>query len=179
MLIQNTSFNELMVESLSNGEHLPTLRKYLKEGMKQNTTKLILEIKKTQSQERTLHLTRKAVNLVKEMNAEKWVEYITFNYEAGKLVRKLDPNAKIAYLKGDVSPSQAKKDGYTGLDYNIKIYKQNPNWILEAHELGMSINVWTVNTEEDMKYMIDQNADYITTNEPELLLQLLKEEKLD
>jgi len=175
MLIENTPYNELVTEKLSNGEKLPTLRDYLKEGMKQNTTKLILEIKKAESQEKTLDLTRRAVKVVKEMKAEKWVDYITFDYEAGKLVHELDSNAEIAYLKGDVSPAQAKKDGYTGLDYHFSKYKENPQWIPEAHKLGMSINGWTVNTIEDMKYMIGQNAEYITTNEPELLLQLIKD----
>lgn len=92
-------------------------------------------------------------------------------------MHELDPNAEIAYLNGDVSPEQAKKDGYTGLDYHFSKYRDNPQWIPEAHKLGMSINAWTVNTEDDMKYMIDQNAEYITTNEPELLFQLLDNEK--
>lgn len=177
MLIQDTPYKELMIEKLSNGEQLPTLRAYLKEGLKQNTTKLILEIKKTKSPKRTLTLTRMVVNLGKEINAEKWVDYITFNYETGKLVHELNPNAKIAYLKGDVSPSQAKKDGYTGLDYNINRYRKNPEWIPEARTLGMSINAWTVNSKGDMIYMMDQNAEYITTNEPELLLQFLTDKK--
>lgn len=177
MVIGNSPYKDLISEKLFNGEKLPTVREYLKEGLKQKTTKLILEIKKAGSPERTLELTRMAVKLVKEMNAGKWVDYITFDYEAGKLVHQLDPEAEIAYLNGDVSPSQAKKDGYTGLDYHFSKYKENPEWIPEAQKLGMSINVWTVNSEEDMRYMIGQNAEYITTDEPELLLRLLTREK--
>ncbi len=177
MRIEKTPYSKLVTEKLSNGEKLPTLREYLAEGLNQQTTKLILEIKKADSQERTLELTRKAVALVKEMNAENWVDYITFDYEAGKLVHKLAPNAEIAYLTGDVSPAQAKKDGYTGLDYNFSKYRENPEWIPQAHKLGMTINAWTVNSEEDMKYMIDQGAEFITTNEPELLLRLVGDEK--
>ncbi len=177
MLIEKTSYSNLEKIKLPNGEKLPTLREYLKEGMKQKTTKMVLEIKKAEDQKRTLELTRRAVDMVKEMNAEKWVDYITFDYEAGKLVHKLAPNAEIAYLNGDVAPAQAKKDGYTGLDYHFSKYKDNPNWIPEAHKIGMSINAWTVNTEEDMRYLIDQKAEFITTNEPELLLQLLTDAK--
>lgn len=177
MRIEKTPYSELVSKKLPNGEKLPTLREYLVEGLKQSTTKLILEIKKADSQERTLELTRHAVALVKKMNAEKWVDYITFDYEAGKLVHQLAPKAEIAYLNGDVRPAQAKKDGFTGLDYNFSKYKENPQWISVAHKLGMSINAWTVNSEEDMRYMIDQNAEFITTNEPELLLQLLSDEK--
>lgn len=177
MVIGNTTYNKLITEKLPNGEKLPTLREYLEEGLKQNTTKLILEIKKSISKERTLDLTRKAVATVKDMNAENWVEYITFDYDAGKLVHELAPNAEVAYLNGDVSPARAKKDGYTGLDYHFSKYKANPQWIPEAHKLGMSINAWTVNSEEDMRYMIDQNAEFITTNEPELLLELVDDEE--
>lgn len=177
MRIEKTPYRELISEDLSNGEKLPTLRDYLEEGLKQGSTKLILEIKKADSQERTLELTRKAVALVKELNAEKWVDYITFDYEAGKLVHQLAPDAEIAYLTGDVTPAQAKKDGYTGLDYHFTKYKENPQWIPQAHKLGMTINGWTVNSEEDMKFMIEQGAEFITTNEPELLLKLVSDEK--
>ncbi len=177
MLIEETTYGDLVKVKLPNGEKLPTLREYLAEGMKQKTTKLILEIKKAEDQERTLELTRDAVALVKKMNAEKWVDYITFDYEAGKLVHELAPNAEIAYLNGDVAPATAKADGYTGLDYHFSKYKENPDWISQAHNIGLSINAWTVNTEEDMKYLIDQNAEFITTNEPELLLQLLNNAK--
>lgn len=177
MLIEETTYGNLVKVKLPNGEKLPTLREYLAEGMKQKATKLILEIKKAEDHERTLELTRHAVALVKEMNAEKWVDYITFDYEAGKLVHELAPNAEIAYLNGDVAPAKAKADGYTGLDYHFSKYKENPDWISKAHSIGMSINAWTVNTEEDMKYLIDQNAEFITTNEPELLLQLLNNAK--
>ena len=177
MRIEKTSYSELETEKLSNGEKLPTLREYLEEGLKQRHTKLILEIKKADSQERTLELTREAVALVEEMNAENWVDYITFDYEAGKLVHKLAPKAEIAYLTGDVSPVKAKKDGYTGLDYHFSKYKENPQWIPQAHKLGMTINGWTVNSEEDMRYMIDQGAEFITTNEPELLLKITGHEK--
>ncbi len=176
MVIGETSFIELIKIKLPNGEKLPTLREYLQQGMKQKTTKLILEIKKAGTQERTLELTRRAVALVKEMNAENWIDYITFDYEAGKLVHELAPNAEIAYLTGDVAPTKAKQDGYTGLDYHFSKYKEYPEWIPEAHKIGMSINAWTVNSEEDMKYMIDQNAEFITTNEPELLLEIISHE---
>ncbi|ULT22178.1 hypothetical protein KUH03_22125 [Sphingobacterium sp. E70] len=38
----------------------------------------------------------------------------------------------------------------------------------------MKVNAWTVNTEEEMSNLIGQKIDFITTDEPELLLQVLK-----
>ena len=69
-----------------------------------------------------------------------------------------------------------KNVGYTGIDYKIDVYRANPEWIQEAHDEGLTINVWTVNKEEDMKEMLEKKVDFITTNEPERLLNMLSEE---
>jgi glycerophosphoryl diester phosphodiesterase len=66
-----------------------------------------------------------------------------------------------------------KKDGYTGIDYHFNVFKKNPTWIKEAHDVGLTVNVWTVNTEEGMLNLINQNVEFITTDEPEKLLSLL------
>ena len=172
--IESATYKELLVENLSNGEKIPTVREYLKEGTKQKNTKLIFEIKtSTKGKEQSLKLTRMSVDLVKELRAENWVEYICFDYDVGKLVHKLDPKAKVSYLKGDKTPAQVEKDGYTGLDYNYKAYIKHPTWIKEAQNLGLTVNAWTVNDGEEMKNLLAQKLDYITTNEPELLLDIL------
>lgn len=49
----------------------------------------------------------------------------------------------------------------------------HPEWIKEAHDNGMSVNVWTVNKTADLKKFIDLGVDAITTNEPLRLRKLL------
>ena len=44
----------------------------------------------------------------------------------------------------------------------------------QAKKLGLEVNVWTVDEEEDMRYFIDLGVDYITTDYPERLQALLK-----
>ena len=46
----------------------------------------------------------------------------------------------------------------------------------EAHTLGMTVNVWTVNSEADMKEMIDAGVDFITTDQPVLCKELVKKQ---
>ena len=41
--------------------------------------------------------------------------------------------------------------------------------VTSAHDLGMKVNVWTVNKREDIEKMIDLKVDYITTDEPLLV----------
>ena len=53
------------------------------------------------------------------------------------------------------------------------MFKAHPEWVRKAHSLGMSVNAWTVNKEEDIKKMIEVGVDAITTNEPLLVRDLL------
>lgn len=175
--IAKLTYQELLAKKHSNGESIPTLEAYLKEGMKQKHTKLILELKPSKiSPERDLHMTGKAVAMVKKLKAEAWVDYISFSYEILKHVKELQPKANVAYLNGDAPLEKLKADGFYGADYNLAVYKKG-EWFQKARELGLTINAWTVNTADDMNWFLDNKADFITTNEPELLLEVIKSRK--
>lgn len=172
--IETSTYEELLQKKLPNGENIPTVEEYLKEGLKQNTTKLVFEIKTSGvSKERSLELAGKSVQLVKELQAEKWVDYIAFDYDICLKVMELDPSANVAYLNGDKTPEALKEAGFFGLDYNINVMRKNPQWIKEAHDLGLTVNVWTVNKEEDMKWLLEEDVAFISTDEPELLFEII------
>jgi len=174
--IEKSTYAQLLEKKHPNGESIPTLEAYLREGMKQKKTKLIVEIKTSQiSPEHALAVTDKVYALVKKLKAQKWVEYICFSWEVGIRLHALDKKAKIAYLEGDKTPAEAKAAGYTGLDYHFSVYREHPTWIAEARKLGLSVNAWTVNDRAEMENLISQKVEYITTNEPELLFEVLKE----
>lgn len=175
--IAKLSYQELLAKKHSNGESIPTLEAYLKEGMKQKRTRLILELKPSKiSQERDLQMTTKAVAMVKNLKAETWVDYISFSYEILKHVKVLQPKANVAYLNGDASLEKLKADGFYGADYHLAVYKKG-EWFQKARELGLTLNVWTVNTADDMNWFLDNKVDFITTNEPELLFEVIKSRK--
>ena len=176
--IGTATYAELLTKKHPNGEAIPTAEAYLREGMKQQGTKLIYELKTSKlGKERTLHSADLAVELVKRLGAEEWVEYIAFDYDACKRIIERDPSAKVYYLNGDVAPAEAKKAGFAGLDYHFNVFKKNPTWIGEAHDHGLAINAWTVNTEEEMINLLDQNAEFITTDQPALLLDVIKKHR--
>ena len=102
--------------------------------------------------------------MVKSMKMEGQVEYIAFSNLVGTEIIRLDPNAKVAYLNGDKTPAELKELGYTGLDYHQKVLKNNKSWIREAHDLGLTVNVWTVNTIEKAYDLVNKlHVDMITT----------------
>jgi glycerophosphoryl diester phosphodiesterase len=178
MEIEISTYKELLTKKHENGEKLSTVEEYLKAGKKQKGTKLIFEIKPSKiSVERSIQVAEKSVLAVKKMKAEQWVDYITFSYEGGLKAIEMDPKANVAYLNGDKTPAELKEAGFFGFDYNINLLKKNPHWIKEAQELGLTVNAWTVNKPEDLKWFLDQNPDFITTDEPELLIKLMEEWK--
>lgn len=173
--IATATYAELLAKKHPNGEAIPTAEAYLREGMQQKRTKLIFELKTSKlGKERTLHAADLAVQLVKRLGAADWVEYIAFDYDACKRIVERDHHAKVYYLNGDVTPAQAKQDGFAGLDYHFTVFQKNPGWISEAHGLGLAINAWTVNTGEEMQRLLDQNVEFITTDLPALALGVVQ-----
>ena len=172
-VIHSTNFADLKQLKLSNGENMPGLEDYLTEGIKQNSTKLILELKPTINKERAIQSAGKVYEMVRSMKAQAWIDYISFDYNICLELMRLDPHARVAYLNGDKSPEQLAADKLWGLDYNQSVFQKYPGWIEQAKAKGLTINAWTVNDPKLLQWFLDQKIDFITTNEPELLLKMV------
>jgi glycerophosphoryl diester phosphodiesterase len=148
------------------------LEDYIKAGIQQNKTRLILEIKPSVvSKERAIALTHKVTRLVRSLKAQAWVDYISFDYEVCKELKKIAPYARVSYLKGDKSPEELRANQFYGLDYNQQVLQKQENWIKDAREKNLTVNVWTVNDPLLMDWFLEKQVDFITTNEPETLLK--------
>ena len=167
--IETAKWKQLKNLRLNNGEPLPTLDQMLECG-KSLKTRLIVEMKPHTSREQEQEAARKIVNMVKKKGLEDRVEYITFSCQGMKNLKALAPEGTpVYYLNGELSPSQLAEFGIAGIDYSIKVMREHPQWIDEAHSLGMKVNVWTVNSDRDMEWCINYGVDFITTNAPERL----------
>lgn len=166
LCIFETPFADLKDLKLSNGEKLSTLDDYLVAGKKLPDMQLILEIKPHRTKEAEDEAVRIVVGKVKQMQMEKQVEYISFSMNICEQLVKLTPESEIAYLRSDVAPKDLKAKGINGIDYYFKVLAEKPEWIVEAHQLGMKVNVWTVNDMDMVRQMIGRQVDYITTDYP-------------
>ena len=172
--VQKATYKEVKKVRLKNGEKVPTLKKYLKEG-KKGDIKLIFELKVHPAGEIENEAVRKSVEMVKKLNlSSNQVEFISFSLEACKQLAKLMPGYMVQYLNGKIPPKELKEMGIMGIDYHHSNFAQHPEWVKEAHDLGMIVNVWTVNKEDLMQKMIDLKVDYITTDAPETALKLIE-----
>ncbi|MBT1704759.1 glycerophosphodiester phosphodiesterase [Chryseosolibacter indicus] len=174
MPIETTTYNELLNKKYPNGESIATLEQFLSTITKQKKTRLVLDIKPSKvSKERSIITARKSYEMVTAKKAQKIVDYILFDYDACLALEKLDAKANIAYLLGDRSPEQAEKDGLWGIDYSYRVFEKNPNWVNDAQQRKLTVNVWTVNDQAMAQSYIDQKVDFITTDEPEMVLKMV------
>lgn len=171
--IQTSTYKALKKERLRNGEKIPTLEQYLDAG-KDLSCKLVLEIKKQMVQSHEDSLVRQCVDLVKSKGLTDRIVWISFSGKACELLHQLLPDAHIQYLLGDWDPKTIKAKGLSGIDYEQKVLALHPEWIKECHDLGLVVNVWTVNDLNTINQFIKAGVDFITTNAPVEGLKLAK-----
>lgn len=176
LFIEEHTYATLAKYKLENGETVPTLKEYILKGMENNkTTGLVCELKPSKTEGRNVLMAEIAVALVKELKAQEYISYyISFSYEILQKIIELNPKAKTQYLDGSKSPETLSKESISGLDYAVHILKKKPEWIQQSKDQKLKLNAWTANSEEDLDWLIANNFDYITTNEPELLFERLK-----
>lgn len=174
--VQNATLAELRKNKLSNGEELPLLSQFLEVLRTQNHTKLIVEIKPSQrGKEWALKTADAVVKEIKKYKASSQIEYISFDFEICRQVKKIAPDATVQYLNGDKDPDQIKNAGVSGIDYHFSVFQKNPQYLTRSHELGLVTNAWTVNDPAIMDWLIAHEIGFITTDEPELLADRLRQ----
>lgn len=172
--MEKSTLKEITSIVLPNGENIPTLDAYLRLVATKPNTRLILEMKSLSDLKREDLAAEKIIKALHKYNLLDRTDIIAFSINACLAFKKLMPDGRIFYLNGDLAPRSIKKLGLTGIDYSMSVLRKNPKWVEQAHKEGLEVNVWTVDTEEDMRYFIDLGVDYITTDYPERLQALLK-----
>lgn len=173
--MEKATAREIMQIVLPNGtENIPSLDQYLDLVASKPDTRLILEMKSLSDLNREDLAAEKIVRALRRHGVLERTDIIAFSINACLAFKKLLPETKIYYLNGDLPPKSIKKLGLAGIDYSMGALRRHPEWVKQAHDLGLEVNVWTVDSEEDMRYFIDLGVDYITTDYPERLQALLK-----
>ena len=171
--IENSTTDDLKNVRLSNGELIPTLRECLELIEKQDITKLIIEIKPHSTTTNENRAVVAVLELIKEMDIAGQVDYISFSQNICQRLIADNPKNRVAYLNGNLAPELLKSQGYWGLDYSSAILKANTGWISVAKGLGLTTNVWTVNSMPDFDQFISLGVDFITTDYPQTLKEYL------
>ena len=162
LVINKTPFKTLAAQLLNNGETRPSFDEYLKQAKKgSERTMLIVELKKQSSKAIEDELVDKALEAIKARGLydPAKVGFISFSMNICEKIAAEAPEFLNQYLNGDLSPAKVAEKGINGIDYQQMVLFLHPNWVKEAHDLGMSVNIWTVNDEKDMQHAIDLGVD--------------------
>lgn len=170
-VVQNTPSTVLTTLRLANGETMPTLDAYLA-AAKRTKVHLVLELKPHATPEAETAAAEATVKAVEAAKLTKRVTYITFSRHAMEELIRLAPKNDVLYLGGDISPEELEKLGAAGGDYNHGVYLKHPEWLEYMKQHGMISNIWTVNHPVDMIRAMRQQIDFLTTDRPDLFLQL-------
>ena len=175
VVIRDNPLSAFSAFRLKDGSRIPTLEEYLTQGEKSEGTVLVVELKKQKQKEREDLLTDKTIEALKAHGLfdPARAMFISFSMNICERIAEKAPGFTNQYLDGDIAPSELHAKGINGIDYNYKRFYRHPEWVKEAHDLGMSVNVWTVDDPKDIKAMIDLGVDCITTNKPGLVREML------
>ena len=176
VMLKDAKFADVKNLQLDNGELISTVDQYLTKGLEYPDMQMVFEIKTYKDVSDTAYEARvvpAVIGAVKKYGLENRTTFIAFSLTLCEQIAKLMPENTVQYLNGDLSPKEVFEHGINGIDYHYSCFKEHPEWVKEAHDLGMSVNCWTVNSASDIKQMIALGVDQITTNEPTLAQKLI------
>ena len=123
-------------------------------------------------------IEQKTIDAVRAAGLQDRVIYSSFNHYSLLKVRRLDPNA-VCGLLYDAMLYQpwdyARQLGVQALHPHFSEPTFVTGEVEAAHRLGLSVNVWTVNEEADLRRMAEMGCDGIISNYPDVALRVLRE----
>ena len=180
IVIAENNYAEIKDLKLSNGESIPLMEDFLVllKDKTNSPTKLIIEIKGLTG-ESVSEAAEKVVEMVSAYELQDRIEYISFWMDALLKVKEVIPDAICSYLsplwpRERFTPQELASLGMN-MDYELSLYNDNPSWIQDAHEYGLTTNVWTVNTYNQIYDIMLRGIDFVTTNNPDLATEIKNE----
>lgn len=170
-------YSEFKDHKLKNGEAIPTLDEYLEQGKKYPGTMLVYELKPHSSKEVEDIFVELSIARLKEhgLLSPDRVMFISFSIHMCELLAKKLPEFTVQFLGASLSPDELAAKGINGVDYNHAVYLIHKNWYKQARHHKMSINAWTVNNKLEIKSTLKLGVDYITTDEPLLVREMIQD----
>lgn len=168
--IEKSDSETLSKLRLANGEPLPTLDSYLSAAVPLKPD-LVVEMKTHSDPAREDIAVAKTIEMIRDKGLNDRTSYITFSRNSFDNLVAMS-GRPVQFLSA-TDPQMLDNIGGDGADYHISIYRANPEWIDKLRRLGKTVNIWTVNSAADLQYCIDHGADFITTDDPELAMQMV------
>jgi glycerophosphoryl diester phosphodiesterase len=159
-LVADLTLEQVKALSTEKGEKIPTLEEAL--DFLSNKAKILIELKEQ-------GLEEKVLAAVQSRKLEKNVILTSFLEDALRKIRELDKNVEtgLIYAKHK-NPLKAALD--LKAQYLVAFYKfTHTANVQKAHENGLKVIVWTVNTPEEVAEYVKKGVDGIASDKPDVL----------
>jgi glycerophosphoryl diester phosphodiesterase len=157
------------------GEKIPTFQEVLE--LAKDRTLINIEIKNQDlGRFHIEELAAKALGEVKRAGMERQVIFSSFYPSALERLQELDPRIRVAFLfhrQWNSIPEASAGRSFSVL--NLRNQYLTKSKVSKIHEAGIKINVYTVNSAEEMEKFIRWGVDGIITNHPDKLIKILRE----
>ncbi len=162
-LVSELTLKEIKSFSAEKGEKIPTLEETL--DFLDKKVKVFIELKETGIEEQVL-------SIVHAKGLEKNVVITSFLEDALKKVRELDKDIETGLIyakhKNPIKVALELKANYLFALYR---FTHTAN-VQKAHENGLKVIVWTINTPEEVEEYAKKGVDGIASDKPDILMSV-------
>ncbi|MEM7827439.1 MAG: glycerophosphodiester phosphodiesterase family protein [Candidatus Aenigmatarchaeota archaeon] len=159
VLVKDLTLKEIKELNID-GEKIPLLEEAL-DFIDKKVDKILVELKE-------VGIEKKVLDAIKERKLEN-VIIVSFHEDAIKKVRELDKKIEtgLIYVR---HPNPIKVATEMKANYLIALYRFiHTKNIQIAHENGLKVIVWTINTKEEAKEYVEKGVDGIASDKPDIL----------
>jgi glycerophosphoryl diester phosphodiesterase len=123
-------------------------------------------------------IEEKCIRRINALGVGKQILISSFNHISVQRCMEIDHSIKTGFLYE--SPlidmdRYAKQYHADAIHPRFICLYYSPDLTARAHEKGLEVNTWTVNTEEDIRYCVNRGVDSIISNYPDKTAIILKE----
>ncbi len=154
------------------GVHIPTLREVYELVA---PTKLFVNVELKAGELPEPELIAKLAALEEEFGMKDRLIYSSFNHYSLLMLKERLPHAKTAllYNAGLAFPWRyASEIADAAALHPHKANLMIPGYVKHSHELGLIVNVWTVDSPREMKWLLGLGVDGIITNKPAIAMAI-------
>ena len=162
-LVSEFTLKEIKSFSAEGGEKIPTLEEVL--GFLDKKVKVFVELKEMGIEEQVL-------SIVHEKGLERSVVVVSFLEDVLKKVRELDKDIEIGLIYAKhKNPIKAALE--LKANYLLALYRFTHTANVEkAHENGLKMIVWTINTPEEVEEYAKKGVDGVASDKPDILMRV-------
>jgi glycerophosphoryl diester phosphodiesterase len=156
------------------GEKIPTFKEVLESS--RGRTLVNIELKTGDLGQHTImDLADRSLNEVKKMGMEDRVIFSSFDpFPLGR-IKEINPRIQVAFLYN--KPWTSPQEVIGGRPFFILTCRKSvltQAHISKAHQEGIKVNVYTLNTEEEIEQFLHWGVDGIITDYPDRLIRILQ-----